>query len=91
MIGRIGMQALAAAMWPFIPLLAGSDARAETEYPYCQGRQGFISCGYATLAQCRETVSGDGGWCQANPYYMARQAPAGEDRSGRRSRRQPRA
>jgi hypothetical protein len=88
MIGRVGMQALAAAICSCIPLLAGGDARAETEYPFCQGRQGFISCGYATLAQCRETVAGDGGWCQANPYYTARQAPTGELGPRRRGGRQ---
>jgi Protein of unknown function (DUF3551) len=29
-----------------------------------------VSCGFATMAQCRETMMGMGGWCQPNPYYF---------------------
>jgi Protein of unknown function (DUF3551) len=30
---------------------------------------GATNCGFVTLQQCRETVSGIGGTCELSPYY----------------------
>jgi hypothetical protein len=74
-------------------LAAVGSARAEIEYPYCQGANGgygsgFITCGFATMAQCRETILGMGGWCQVNPHLRAERAPVSEVRPRRGGRRQ---
>jgi Protein of unknown function (DUF3551) len=43
-------------------------------YPYCARYFGKIgggsSCYFATLEQCREDVSGVGGYCTENPWYI---------------------
>jgi hypothetical protein len=74
-------------------LAAVGSGRAETEYPYCQGANGgygsgFVTCGFATMAQCRETILGMGGWCQVNPQFRVERAPASEARPRRGGRRQ---
>ena len=52
------------------------SAKAEIEYPWCAyyGRFGTqaTNCGFTTLRQCQETVSGIGGYCGRNPRYHAR-------------------
>jgi hypothetical protein len=42
---------------------------------YCAvagGRNGYENCGYYTLNQCREAVSGVGGFCIRNPRHVER-------------------
>jgi hypothetical protein len=43
-------------------------------YPYCARYYGKIgggsSCYFATLEQCRADVSGVGGFCDDNPWYI---------------------
>lgn len=90
---QLGVLAAAAAMIFGAQLLAAGGARAEIEYPYCHGvnggyGSGFVSCGFTTMAQCRETILGMGGWCQANPHYFARPAPVTDGRPRRGGRRQ---
>ena len=75
-------------------LIAITGARAEIEYPYCVGvnggyGSGFESCGFATMAQCRETVLGMGGWCYVNPRYSGRHEPATDGRVRRGAPRRP--
>ena len=52
-------------------VLAAIEAHAGQRAPWCawlSGYQGFISdCSYFTLAQCRATISGNGGYCAPNP------------------------
>ena len=36
---------------------------------------GATNCGFITLAQCRATVSGIGGFCEPNQFYHGQQAP----------------
>ena len=55
-------------------LLAGAQAgKAEVLYPWCAQYAGEDgggrNCGFSTLDQCRATVSGIGGYCEANPLY----------------------
>jgi Protein of unknown function (DUF3551) len=54
-----------------------NDARADVEYPYCLVPSRFTvgTCYYATLEQCRAAASGNVGFCDRNPRYVA-QAPA---------------
>ena len=48
---------------------------AADDYPYCSyqfgrgGDAGGSSCYFATLEQCRASVSGVGGFCTDNPWY----------------------
>jgi hypothetical protein len=88
---KIAVLAGAAAASFAAQLGAAGGARAEIEYPYCHGvnggyGSGFVSCGFTTMAQCRETILGMGGWCQVNPHYAAKHAPATERRSRRAGR-----
>jgi hypothetical protein len=42
-------------------------------YPWCAHymmQNGPKNCGFTTLAQCWQTVSGIGGFCDANPAYV---------------------
>lgn len=51
-----------------------APAKAEVEYPWCAqytgpDGDGGTNCGFTTLAQCRATISGIGGYCYENPAY----------------------
>ena len=64
---------LATVAITFLPALA-APARAEIEYPWCAQYSGGEdgggrNCGFSTLEQCRETVSGIGGFCELNLFY----------------------
>ena len=50
---------------------ARSQARAETDYPYCLATNGYAEgrCYYSTLEQCRAAAAG--GYCVNNPFYAA--------------------
>jgi hypothetical protein len=63
---------------------ARSQARAETDYPYCLVTAGYAEgrCYYSTLEQCKAAEAG--GYCDKNPFYAASSAPAA---SGVRKRR----
>ncbi|MFL5095228.1 MAG: DUF3551 domain-containing protein [Xanthobacteraceae bacterium] len=68
-------------------------ASAEITYPWCaqygSGRDGGggRNCGFWTYEQCRATVSGIGGYCEANAMYRGPQPgqippPGPPDRAG---------
>jgi hypothetical protein len=69
---------LATVMVPAV--LAQAPARAYEmpydPYPWCAvygGRGGGASnCGFLTIQQCRDTVSGIGGFCAPNQFYNPR-------------------
>lgn len=69
-----------------VAALSGSDAalaQRYTNYPVCAVYSFRTqSCAFDTFAQCYMTVSGRGGWCEANPFY---QPPRGK-RPAKRSR-----
>jgi len=57
---------------------AGSAAYAQN-YPWCAqygDGMGGSNCGFTTLAQCQEDVSGIGGFCEQNNTYVPPLAPA---------------
>lgn len=59
---------------------APTPAAAEIIYPWCavysERTGGGTNCGFSTLAQCRATISGIGGWCVPNPAYAPPQRAA---------------
>jgi hypothetical protein len=65
---------------------APKSAAAETIYPWCaiysERTVGATNCGFTTLAQCRETLSGLGGMCAQNPAYAAAPSQARPKRRG---------
>ena len=84
-----GVLATAAAVAVAV-LLLWADQAAAQDYPYCAmrgGRGASENCGYATLAQCRATVSGAGGFCQVNPRFFAAYGPVDESAPRRRRAR----
>jgi hypothetical protein len=60
-----------------LAFLAGSErSGAEITYPWCaqymgggEGAGGGRNCGFWTNEQCMATVSGIGGYCEANAMY----------------------
>jgi len=58
-----------------IATMSATPARAAIEYPWCAQYSGGEmgggrNCGFSTLAQCRATVSGIGGFCEPNLFYL---------------------
>jgi len=55
-----------------LPLALAAPTQAQI-YLWCAvysgGMGGGTNCGFSTLAQCRVTVSGVGGFCDPNPFY----------------------
>lgn len=80
---------VAAILMAGISLVAASPLRAQTydpSYPVCLQvygiEGGYISCGYATMDQCRLSARSRAAQCIVNPYF------AGAAARGR-SKRQP--
>ncbi|HWM83212.1 MAG TPA: DUF3551 domain-containing protein [Pseudolabrys sp.] len=71
----------AATLW----LLLAAPAVADP-YPWCAqyGRDGGRNCGFLTLQQCLDTVSGVGGGCERNLFYTGPERMP--DRKPRKSR-----
>ncbi len=62
-----------------LPLLSAEPAAART-YPWCAFYEGGMggggnNSGFDTLAQCRDTVRGVGGYCIENGLYNEKPAP----------------
>lgn len=55
-------------------MLAGTQAKADIEYPYCSSG-GWVSggCSFSTLQQCQAFNQGVGGWCVPNPRFAQSQ------------------
>jgi len=67
---------LAIAACAALSLAAGTQrSHAEVTYPWCAeySMQGSSNCGFATLAQCQAALSGNGGYCSANPMFRGTQ------------------
>ena len=49
----------------------GTPAQAQN-YPWCAEYAGFGSqnCGFTTIQQCMASLSGNGGFCNANTQYV---------------------
>ena len=55
---------------------AATPARAQGAWcAYYSGTHGGTNCGFYTLQQCREAVSGVGGVCSPSPYVSQNPAP----------------
>ena len=53
-----------------LPLAAATLAAAFL-LTACSDDGGGKNCGFQTLAQCQAAISGNGGYCNANPMYRA--------------------
>ena len=58
------------------PMVAKASA---DPYPWCaiSGSSGSTNCSFVTLAQCRATISGIGGFCEPNSLFTGPPAPVG--------------
>jgi uncharacterized protein DUF3551 len=67
---------------------SASDRATAVEYPWCahyDAGNGGINCGFTSLAQCRASLSGNGGECQRNYAYTGpTQEPLAQPRRQRR-------
>jgi hypothetical protein len=72
---------VAAGLWLFSATAAAADP-----YPWCAqyGRDGGRNCGFLTLQQCLDTVSGIGGGCEHNLFYTGPERT--QDRKPRKQR-----
>jgi hypothetical protein len=79
----------AALLLAAIALLAvPAAAQQPIYYPWCSvyggSAGGGTNCGFSTIEQCRENVSGIGGYCEANRFYhqpVQRPAPSKRQRN----------
>ena len=53
-----------------LPVLTAKEAAAGPPLPWCAYLSGGwgVDCSYYTFEQCREFISGVGGYCSLNPY-----------------------
>ena len=75
-----------------IALLAGSAVQPAHADPYrwCAqygGRNGGTNCYFVTYEQCRAALSGNGGFCNPNPFYDGRPVTTPEEAIRRHGRR----
>ena len=69
------MTRLNLVLFAAIAIAAVARPAAAIEYPWCAqyggggDNGGGRNCGFSTLEQCRETVSGIGGSCEPNLFY----------------------
>ena len=72
MIRKTILAATATVGLAVVALLATGNAQADP-YKWCavlnMGDAAY-NCGFDTIAQCRATVSGVGGFCEPNPFYI---------------------
>ena len=67
---------LVAAAFALLALAGANSAMAQryTNYPVCAVYGGIgsrtVSCAFNNFAQCRMSVSGRGGYCEANADYQ---------------------
>ena len=70
---KLGLALFALAALAASQLIA-PPAGAETYYPWCANYGGDMggasNCGFSTLEQCRWALSGNGGFCDPNPFYV---------------------
>jgi hypothetical protein len=85
------MKMIAPALLLAVLMLAAngpSESRADP-YRWCAiygGGDGYeaTNCGFVTLKQCRETISGIGGMCEPNPRYTGpAEPPAKRDKKSK--------
>jgi len=65
---------------------APAQAGPAFNYPWCAHymmQNGPKNCGFTTLAQCWQTVSGIGGFCDANPAYVPGKLPTPKPKRNR--------
>jgi hypothetical protein len=89
---RTSMRMTIALLGASIALLAGSAVQPAHADPYrwCAqygGRNGGTNCYFVTYEQCRAALSGNGGFCNPNPFYDGRPVTTPEDSVRRHGRR----
>ena len=60
-----------AAVGAILAFASAPASAASDPYPWCAqyGRDGGRNCGFVTLQQCLDTISGIGGGCERNTFY----------------------
>jgi hypothetical protein len=74
---RTMLLALATATAAMAVSAVPAAAQQSQNYPWCaQYDEGGTNCGFVTLSQCNEALSGNGGFCERNAAAAAATAPA---------------
>jgi hypothetical protein len=84
------MRIMQAILLAAVAALASTDTSSARDYRWCAHYGSWfnsdaVNCGFDTFQQCLATISGVGGTCRENPFFV--QAPRAE---ARKKRRQPR-
>ena len=82
------MMRLKLVLFAAVALAGIARPAAAIEYPWCAQYSGGDTgggrnCGFFTLEQCRATVSGIGGFCEPNLFYLE---PASDNSKSKRKR-----
>jgi hypothetical protein len=87
---KISRRAYFLTLLAFPLLLAPTreQAAARPPLPWCAYLSGGwgVDCSYYTFEQCREFISGVGGYCGANPYVTFIEEPPGHGKRRPRAR-----
>jgi hypothetical protein len=80
--------ALAFFILAAVASISAAPAKAGIEYPWCAqygggDDGGGRNCGFSTLEQCRETISGIGGSCEPNLFYPGSASDTSENKRKR--------
>jgi hypothetical protein len=68
------MRTMFATALAALAIAAATDTAQADPYGWCAlyggaGRGGGTNCYFVTLGQCQAAISGNGGFCQPNPFY----------------------
>ncbi|MGZ5804728.1 MAG: DUF3551 domain-containing protein [Xanthobacteraceae bacterium] len=88
MTKTFSFHALAPAVLIAAVLVPSTSANAAVNYPWCAHymmQNGPKSCGFVTLAQCQATISGIGGFCDINPFYVPTRPATSRPRRSRQT------
>ena len=70
---RFATAFVAALAFVLLAEMHSASAQRVIVYPWCldhgSGEGYFTTCAFSTLGQCRQSGSGDGGFCYPNPAY----------------------
>jgi hypothetical protein len=80
-LGMLGLMVIGASAAEARP----AGVSIGSAYPWCAQymlQSGPKNCGFTSFAQCLADVSGIGGTCAANPYFVPPQSSHGRRRHG---------
>ena len=69
--GMLGLALIATFVLDAVPTSAQQGGYPLYRWCAYYGGRGGSNCYFSTWEQCREAISGNGGYCDVNPFYAA--------------------